>query len=132
MNISKVLLVDDDPNIVLIATIGLEDRPNWTVVTANSGSEAVQKAVSEKPDIILLDMMMPGMDGITAFKKIKEIESCKNIPIIFMTAKVQRDEVAAYLDLGAAGVVMKPFDPMKLSDQVLAIANSAESQSLQP
>jgi CheY-like chemotaxis protein len=121
MKIQKILLVDDDKNIQLIAQMGLEDRPDWTVVTASSGPEALETFTKEKPDLILLDMMMPGMDGKTTFAKLKELQNASEIPVIFMTAKVQSHELQSYLDLGVAGVISKPFDPLTLSEEICAI-----------
>src|SRR5579883_2058770 len=116
MKIEKILLVDDDKNIQLIAQMGLEDRPEWTVTVASSGPEALEKFVQDKPDLVLLDMMMPGMDGKTTFAKLQEQTNGSSVPVIFMTAKVQSHELQSYLDLGAAGVISKPFDPMTLSE----------------
>lgn len=124
MKIQKILLVDDDHNIQLIAQMGLEDRPDWCVVTASSGPEALEKVKEENPDLILLDMMMPGMDGKTTYSKLREQSSGSRIPVIFMTAKVQSHEMQSYLDLGAAGVISKPFDPMTLSQEIAAIVGA--------
>jgi CheY-like chemotaxis protein len=121
MKIQKILLVDDDRNIQLIAQMGLEVRPDWSVVVASSGPEALEKFDSEKPDLILLDMMMPGMDGKTTFSKLRERSNGSFVPVIFMTAKVQNDELQSYRELGAAGVISKPFDPMTLSEEICAI-----------
>jgi CheY-like chemotaxis protein len=124
MKIQKILLVDDDKNIQLIAQMGLEDRPDWTVVVASSGPEALEKFTKEKPDLILLDMMMPGMDGKTTFAKLQELGNGCKVPVIFMTAKVQTHELQSYLDLGVAGVISKPFDPMTLSEEICAIVGT--------
>ena len=121
MKIRKILLVDDDRNIQMIAQMGLEDRPDWAVVVASSGPEALDKFEAEKPDLILLDMMMPGMDGKTTFSKLQERSNGSPVPVIFMTAKVQSHELQSYLELGAAGVISKPFDPMTLSQEICAI-----------
>ncbi len=121
MKIKKILLVDDDPNILLIAQIGLEERPDWQVDTASSGFEALEKLSEVKPDLILLDMMMPGMDGLTTLGKLKEQPHGANIPVIFMTAKVQKHEIEGYLATGVAGVITKPFDPMTLSEDIVKI-----------
>lgn len=128
MNISKILLVDDDKNIQLIAQIGLEDMPDWQIILASSGQECVNKATSELPDLILLDMMMPGMDGRTTLAKLRENPATASIPVIFMTAKVQKHEVDSYLSLGVAGVITKPFDPITLSQDILAILARAVSK----
>ncbi len=114
----KVLLVDDDQNIRFVTQVSLEGLTQWQIILAESGQEALTKAVVEKPDLILLDMMMPGMDGRTTFAKLKELAELSATPIIFMTAKVQTHEVEGYLKMGAAGVIAKPFDPMKLAEEI--------------
>jgi CheY-like chemotaxis protein len=124
MNIEKVLLVDDDKNIRLIAQIGLEDTPDWIVTTAESGAEAIAKATADPPDLILLDMMMPDMDGKSTLVKLRANASTSHIPIIFMTAKVQTQELESYLALGAAGVISKPFDPITLSADIKRVLSS--------
>jgi two-component system OmpR family response regulator len=121
MKIQKILLVDDDPNIQMIAQMGLEDRPEWQVSLASSGMEALQKFAQEKPDLVILDMMMPGMDGVTTLSKIKEQSKNADIPVIFMTAKVQKHEIEKYLATGVAGVITKPFDPMTLAQDIIKI-----------
>ncbi len=121
MKIQKILLVDDDPNIQMIAQMGLEDRPEWKVSLASSGIEALEKFSAEKPDLVLLDMMMPGMDGVTTLSKIKEQPEYSHIPIIFMTAKVQKHEIEKYLTTGVAGIITKPFDPMTLTQDIINI-----------
>lgn len=120
----KVMLVDDDDNIRMVAMIGLEDEPDWEVEEAHSGFECLDRVKDFKPDLILLDMMMPGMDGVTTFEKLKENPETKDIPIIFMTAKVQKNEVEGYRKLGAKGVIIKPFDPITLSQEIQQILRS--------
>ncbi len=114
----KILLIDDEENIRLIAQIALEDRPNWQFLFAASGSEGLVLAAQEKPDIILLDVMMAGMDGRMTLAKLRENSITARIPVIFMTAKAQKHELKAYLDLGIAGVITKPFDPIYLSQEM--------------
>lgn len=121
MNIQKVLLVENEENIQVIVQMALEGTTKWNILLASSGIEALEKAKAEKPDLILLDIMMPVMDGKTTFNKLQEGEDTASIPVIFMTAKVQRAELDSYLGLGAAGVIQKPFDPMKLSSEILQI-----------
>jgi len=122
-DIAKILLVDDDQNIRFVAQVSLEGLTKWHIILAESGAEAVKKAIAEKPDVIVLDMMMPGMDGPTTFAKLREQPGFATVPIIFMTAKVQTQEVQSYLELGAAGVITKPFDPMKLPEDICRIVN---------
>jgi CheY-like chemotaxis protein len=114
----KVLLVDDDTNIRMVAVMGLEDEMDWEIQEASSGQEAIQLASIQKPDLILLDMMMPDMDGITTFGKLRELDTAKDTPIIFMTAKVQPQEIESYKVLGARGVIIKPFDPITLAQEI--------------
>jgi two-component system, OmpR family, response regulator len=124
MIIEKVLLVDDDQNIRFVAQMALEGLTDWKVLLASSGSEAIQVAKSEKPDLILLDMMMPGMDGPSTYAKLQEEQDLASTPVIFMTAKVQTHEVENHLKLGGAGVIAKPFDPMTLHHEILQILES--------
>lgn len=124
MQIKKVLLVDDDQNIRFVVQMALEGLTNWVILVAESGSEAVALACKEKPDLILLDMMMPDMDGSTTYIQLKKQESLATVPVIFMTAKVQTHEVEDHLKLGAAGVIAKPFDPMTLHKEIMRIVES--------
>jgi CheY-like chemotaxis protein len=119
MPLSRILLVDDDDNIRTIAELSLED--DFQVDIASSGQEAIDIAMVRPPDLILLDVMMPGLDGKATFGKFKEIPSLAAIPVVFMTAKVLTHEIDFYLELGAAGVVSKPFDPMTLAEEVQTI-----------
>lgn len=118
MEIRKVMLVDDEVDIRTIGEMALESVGKWEVVAAASGEEALELAAKERPDVILLDVMMPKMDGPTTFARLREQADTANTPVIFMTAKVQKQEVARYLDLGASGVIAKPFDPMTLPDEI--------------
>jgi CheY-like chemotaxis protein len=119
MPLSRILLVDDDDNIRTIAELSLED--DFQVDIASSGQEAIDIAMVRPPDLILLDVMMPGLDGKATFGKFKEIPSLAAIPVVFMTAKVLTHEIDFYLELGAAGVISKPFDPMTLAEEVQTI-----------
>ena len=91
-----------------------------SVETSASGQEAIETCMRWSPDLVLMDVMMPGIDGVTAYKMMKEREDIRDIPVVFVTARVQRAEVNEYLDLGAVGVIEKPFAPMELADQALA------------
>lgn len=118
----KILLVDDDPHIREIAQISLED--DFQVVLAASGPEALSLSQAESPDLIILDMMMPGMDGVTTLAKLRENAQTASIPVIFMTAKVQAQELDSYRALDVAGVLSKPFDPMKLPSEIKRIVEN--------
>jgi two-component system, OmpR family, response regulator len=120
----KVLMIDDEEDIRVIGKLSLQAVGGWTVVLASSGPEGLRAAETERPDLILLDVMMPEMDGPTTFRSLQENPSTASIPVIFMTARVQKQEVQSYLDLGAAGVVAKPFDPMTLPAEVREILSS--------
>jgi CheY-like chemotaxis protein len=117
----KVLLVDDDDDIRSIGELALVEVGGMSVVLASSGAMALEVAARELPDVVLLDVMMPGMDGLTTFRRLREQPATATIPIVFVTAKVQRHEVQRYLELGAIGVIGKPFDPMTLPDELRAI-----------
>jgi len=116
----KVLFVDDQNDIRTIAEIALK-HANYDVYLAESGIQALQDAKTIKPDLILLDVMMPDLDGIETLKKMKKDEELKSIPVIFISAKVQKQEVTNYLKIGAIGVITKPFDPLTLGKSVDAI-----------
>jgi two-component system OmpR family response regulator len=120
MEISKVMLVDDDPFIRRVAQITLSSIGQWDVVVASGGAEALELISKERPDVVLLDVMMPGMDGTTTLERIREKYGAA-LPVIFMTAKVQQHEVENYLNSKADGVITKPFDPMTLPNEIRAI-----------
>ena len=127
-SIDKVLIVDDDANIRLIAEMSLEGLTAWKLTLAACGEEALAYLAKETPELILLDMMMPDMDGITLFGKIKTQFGDKMPSVIFMTAKVQSHEVEKYRTLGACGVIMKPFDPMTLPKQIVEMLEASKTQ----
>jgi CheY-like chemotaxis protein len=118
MIIESVLLVDDDPDIRMVSGLSLTRVGKWAVHAAASGAEALALLATVRPDVILLDVMMPLMDGPTLLGRIREIPALAHVPVIFLSAKVQAREVKRYLELGAAGVIVKPFDPMKLPDDI--------------
>lgn len=117
----KVLLVDDEPDIRRIAQLSLEAVGGFETAVAASAAEGLAAAARERPDLILLDVMMPGMDGLSALAELRGDPVLSAIPVVFMTAKVQRAEIERYLALGAAGVIQKPFDPMTLPTELQAI-----------
>lgn len=121
--ISKLLFVDDDANIRTVAEIGLTGLTDWNVKMAASGTAALNMVSEEVPDVILLDMMMPELDGIATLSRLRESPNTKDVPVIFITAKVQPAEVEQYLRLGVAGVITKPFDPLTLPEEIKALCN---------
>jgi DNA-binding response OmpR family regulator len=125
MDITKILIIDDDKNILMIAEIGLSDTPEWEVVKALTAEEGLAKAVADRPDLILLDMVMPDMDGIAALTKLRQTAVTATIPVIFMTARASQDEIDNYTSLGAQGVIVKPFDPMSLSQEIRSIISGS-------
>ena len=118
MTIQRILLVDDDPDIRRIAALALRYVGGFEVIDVSSGPEALEAAASRAPDVILLDVMMPGMDGPRTLAALRESQDTASIPVIFMTAKVQRNEVDRYRALGALGTIAKPFDPMTLHQEL--------------
>jgi CheY-like chemotaxis protein len=118
----KVLLVDDEEDIRKIGRLSLSAIGHFDTRVASSAAEALAMARAERPDVILMDMMMPGMDGLAALAEMQSDPSLTEIPVVFMTAKVQRHEVDHYLSVGAAAVIGKPFDPMTLPAELRRIA----------
>ena len=116
--LSRILYIEDEPDIQAVARLALEMVGGFTLEVCSSGAEALEKAAAFKPQLILSDVMMPGMDGPTTLKKLREIAETATIPAVFMTAKVQPTEVAQYKEQGAVDVIAKPFDPMALAGKV--------------
>ena len=121
MSAKKILVIDDEPDIREVAQMSLETVSGWQVLIAESGDAGIRKAKQERPDAILLDAMMPSMDGPATFQKLQADPSIKQIPVIMFTAKVQAADRKRFADLGVKDVIEKPFDPMKLGSQIAAI-----------
>lgn len=119
--LKTVLYVDDEPDIREVVEISLRVVSDLDVRACESGEAALQMLQTFKPDLILLDVMMPGMDGAATFQRLRATPGLEDIPVIFMTAKALPQEVARFRELGAAGVIAKPFDAMQLGNQVRAI-----------
>jgi CheY-like chemotaxis protein len=117
----RILIIDDEPDIREVAQMSLEMISGWQVITAQSGDEGITKAKQERPDAILLDAMMPGMDGPTTFRKLQEDPSTRRIPVIIFTAKVQPADRRRFAELGVKDVITKPFDPLRLGPQLAEI-----------
>ncbi|MBF0454229.1 MAG: response regulator [Magnetococcales bacterium] len=116
--LNRIVYAEDEPDIQEVATLALEVIGEFELKVCNTGQEAVDAVVEYQPDLLLFDVMMPGMDGPTAFQKIRQIPGMETIPVIFMTAKVQPQEVSFYKEIGALEVITKPFDPMTLAQTV--------------
>ena len=114
----RVLIIDDEPDIREVTVITLEEMAGWQVYSANSGKKGIVLASEHLPDAILLDVMMPEMDGPATLQQLRAATSTQEIPVIFMTAKVQASERRRLQELGAVGIIAKPFDPMQLANEV--------------
>jgi CheY-like chemotaxis protein len=114
----KVLLIDDEDDIRRIARLSLSRVGKMEVVEAASGADGVARAADERPDVILLDMMMPGMDGPATLAALRAQPETAQIPVVFLTAKAMPSEVRRLTALGARGVLTKPFDPLTLPQQL--------------
>ncbi|OXT01599.1 hypothetical protein B7H23_01080 [Notoacmeibacter marinus] len=125
----RILYVDDDPDIAEIATMSLRLNEELEVESCSNGKEALEKAEYWQPDLVLLDVMMPGMDGPTVLEKLQSMPDTQDIPVVFMTARTQTADVERLMALGARGVIAKPFDPMTLALQALAYARDASVPS---
>lgn len=119
--LSRILYVEDEPDIQVVAQLALQEIGGLSVEVVSSGNEALLKVEVDPPDLILLDVMMPGLSGTSTLKQLRANPRTAHIPVIFMTAKVQPHEVLEYRNLGAWEVIPKPFDPLVLSDQVKGI-----------
>ena len=114
----RVLVVDDDDLLREVAKAALELVGGWQVTTSQSGAEAHTRAVASPPDAILLDVMMPGLDGPATVAALAGHDATRDIPIIFLTAKRSGEDFSTWQDLGLAGVIAKPFDPMTLAHEM--------------
>ena len=114
----KILIIDDEDDIREVASLSLETVGGWEVIQASSGAQGVARAAEQKPDAILLDVMMPGMDGPTTFRELRKNPATSRIPVLLLTAKVQGSDQRRFADLGVEAVLFKPFDPMTLPAQI--------------
>ena len=119
--LQRILLIEDEADIQAVAKLALEAIGGFQVETCGSGQAALARAPALGADLILLDVMMPGMDGLTVFNALLALPATRHTPVIFMTAKVQTQEIARYQALGALDVIPKPFDPMTLAATISKI-----------
>ena len=118
MTAKRILVIDDEADILRLIQTCLEIMRGWQVLTADSGSEGLRLAEAHRPDAILLDVMMPDMDGVTTFQNLQANPATKCIPVIFLTAKGRYTERNMFAELGIKGVLNKPFNPLKIADQI--------------
>lgn len=123
MPTKRVLVVDDEADIRTIIQGCLEEIAGWEVFTASSGEQGIQLAATAQPDGILMDVAMPGMGGVEAFQTLQADTRTQIIPVALLTAKALPEDQAHFATLGIAGVIIKPFDPMTLVEQVSMIFN---------
>lgn len=121
----KILLAEDEEDIQRLASMGFRKKGAWEVVLAADGEECLLLAQRERPDVILLDVLMPKLDGFATCERLKADPATRDIPVIFLTASTQRDETQRGLALGAIGYLHKPFDPVELPRQVLELLAQA-------
>ena len=121
-----ILYVEDDLDIQAVVTMALEVVGGFDVTVAGSGREALIAVEGGVPDLILLDVMMPDMDGPTTLGHMRERPGLSDVPVVFITAKVQATEIEYFKSLGAVDVIAKPFDPVTLASQVQAIWDTAK------
>ncbi|WP_274627700.1 response regulator [Arvimicrobium flavum] len=121
---ARILYVDDEDDIREIAQMSLELEPEFEVHLCSSGAQALDKAAAWQPDLILLDVMMPEMDGPETLRRLAAGDQTSAIPVAFITARTQTHQVERYLAMGAVGVIPKPFDPMRLASDVMQLLRS--------
>jgi two-component system OmpR family response regulator len=119
--LKKILVIDDDEDVLKIVQYCLASISQVELKCALSGEEGIQAALEMEPDLILLDMMMPTMDGMATLQAMQLIPKLQCIPVVFLTAKAQKKEIEQYMASGAVDVIVKPFDPLTLSQTVLQI-----------
>jgi two-component system OmpR family response regulator len=119
--LNRILYAEDEPDIQAVAKLALESQGGFTVKICNNGLEALKIAPDFKPDLIILDVMMPGLDGPSTLAELRRCPDLAGTPVVFMSARVQRHEIEQYLAQGATAVIAKPFDPTTLAPQIRKI-----------
>jgi CheY-like chemotaxis protein len=117
----RILIVDDEDDIREVAALSLETVAGWEVYTASNGQQGLARATELKPDAVLLDVMMPGMDGPATVRELRKNPVTARIPVLLLTAKVQANDQRRFSDLGVQAVLFKPFDPLTLSDEIARV-----------
>ena len=116
--LKRILCVEDDEDIRSVARLSLERVGGFSVQMCANGADAVARAAAFAPDLVLLDVLMPGMDGPQTLAALRALPELRSTPVVFMTAQAQKADLDRYVDLGAAGTVTKPFDPLALPQQL--------------
>jgi len=114
----RILIIDDEEDIREVAALSLETVAGWEVTSASSGAQGLNRAIEQNPDAILLDVMMPGMDGPTTFRELRNNPITAHIPVLLLTAKVQSSDQRRFADLGVEAILFKPFPPLTLSTPI--------------
>jgi CheY-like chemotaxis protein len=125
--LKRVLFVEDDPDMQTVARVALEALGGFSVLGCISGAEALERVEAFAPDLILLDVMMPGMDGLETLRLLRLLPGAAAVPVVFMTASPQAQDVSEYRAAGAVDVIAKPFNPMTLPATVRSIWNRLQS-----
>ncbi len=128
-SLRHILYIDDDRDILMVTQLALEKIGNFHVETCSNGDKGLAKAKAMHPDLIMLDVMMPGMDGPSLLRAIKQSKQLCGTPVVFMTARIQPAEVDKYAALGAVGIIPKPFNPVTLSDDIRSIWHTHQKNS---
>lgn len=123
---ARILVVDDEPDIRTLLKISLERNSQFEVVLTSSGAEAITAATLERPDLVLLDVMMPAMDGLETLSHIRAITGCADVPVVLLTARTHSRQVEAYLSAGAISVIAKPFKPLELVEKLQNLIGEAQ------
>lgn len=127
--LKKILYIEDDEDIAVITIMSLQEFGDFDVNHCASGAEALEYLSQHKPELILMDVMMPKMDGVEVFNRMKLLPINRNTPVIFMTARAQTHEQKQYTDMGAIGVIVKPFDPETLCEIIRNLWDKANEQN---
>ena len=126
----RLLIIDDEDDIREVAALSLEATAGWQIYTAESGARGIEVAIAEQPDAILMDVMMPEVDGPSTFREMQQIPAIAHIPVVLLTAKVQGVDKRRFAGLGVAAVLFKPFDPLTLAEQIAEALHWTDDQSL--
>jgi CheY-like chemotaxis protein len=128
----RILIIDDEDDIREVAALSLEATAGWQIFTASSGAKGIEIAIAEQPDAILMDVMMPGVDGPTTFRNMQQNPAIASIPVLLLTAKVQGVDQRRFAGLGVAAILFKPFDPLTLAEQISEVLGWNELPPNQP